>query len=82
MPKKEGPYMTLISMHVPKPVVDALDELVRLGIAPNRSEAIRQAINEYLAKYLCYYVRLKEVREGGGLSSEEESFFSMLIKGR
>lgn len=42
--------MALISVHVPKRMLEELDELVRRGIYPNRSEAIRAAIRELLYK--------------------------------
>lgn len=42
--------MSLISVHVPKRMLEELDELVRRGIYPNRSEAIRAAIRELLYK--------------------------------
>lgn len=43
--------MALISFHVPQTYLEALDELVRLGIYPSRSEAVRAALRELLAKY-------------------------------
>ncbi|CCC81130.1 CopG/MetJ family transcriptional regulator [Thermoproteus tenax Kra 1] len=49
--------MSLISVHVPKRMLEELDELVRRGIYPNRSEAIRAAIRE-----LIYKESLKSVR--------------------
>jgi len=41
--------MELISFHLPKPLLDMIDDLVRRGIYPNRSEAIRDAIRLLLA---------------------------------
>jgi Predicted transcriptional regulators containing the CopG/Arc/MetJ DNA-binding domain len=43
--------MVLISFHVPQAYVEALDELVKLGKYPSRSEAIRAALREMLNKY-------------------------------
>ncbi|MEM1519441.1 MAG: ribbon-helix-helix domain-containing protein [Pyrobaculum sp.] len=43
--------MVLISFHVPRSYVENIDELVRLGHYPNRSEAIRAAIRELLDRY-------------------------------
>jgi transcriptional regulator, CopG family len=43
--------MELISVHLPKPMLAALDNLVRRGIYPNRSEAIRDALAKLLASY-------------------------------
>ena len=42
--------MVLISVHIPKQMLDELDELVREGRFPNRSEAIRIAIRDLLEK--------------------------------
>jgi Arc/MetJ-type ribon-helix-helix transcriptional regulator len=82
MPKKEGPDMVLISLHMPKPVVEALDELVRLGVVPNRSEAIRQAVTEYIAKYMCTFTRLKEAATEAAEVSVDKAFRAVLLKGR
>jgi Arc/MetJ-type ribon-helix-helix transcriptional regulator len=43
--------MVLISFHLPKSYVDVLDELVRRGVYPSRSEAIRVALRELVNKY-------------------------------
>ncbi|MEM3996159.1 MAG: ribbon-helix-helix domain-containing protein [Pyrobaculum sp.] len=43
--------MVLISFHVPQTYLEALDELVRLGVCPSRSEAVRAALRELLARY-------------------------------
>jgi len=43
--------MELVSVHLPKPMLVALDNLVRRGIYPNRSEAIRDALAKLLASY-------------------------------
>lgn len=43
--------MVLISFHVPQTYLEALDELVRLGVYPSRSEAVRAALRELLARY-------------------------------
>jgi len=42
--------MILISVHLPKRALEELDELVRQGIFPSRSEAIRIAIRDLLYK--------------------------------
>jgi len=42
--------MVLISVHIPKQMLDELDELVREGRFPNRSEAIRTAIRDLLLR--------------------------------
>jgi antitoxin ParD1/3/4 len=83
MPKKEGPYMVLVTVHIPKPVLEALDELVRRGIVPNRSEAIRQAVSEYLAKYACFYKQLQEAQNGDlQEDAEDKAFQKLVLKGR
>ena len=41
--------MILVTFHVPKPLLDTIDDFVRRGIYPNRSEAIRDAIRLLLA---------------------------------
>lgn len=43
--------MVLISFHAPQSYVETLDELVRMGVFPTRSEAIRAALRELLSKY-------------------------------
>jgi len=48
---KEKEKMVLISFHLPKSYVDVIDELVRRGVYPSRSEAIRAALRELVNKY-------------------------------
>jgi Arc/MetJ-type ribon-helix-helix transcriptional regulator len=51
MPKTVGGKNTvLISVHLPQQMVEELDELVRSGSFPSRSEAIRVAIRDLLLK--------------------------------
>jgi len=51
MPKsKAKEKMTLISVHIPKQMLEELDELVKNGVFPSRSEAIRIAIRDLLLK--------------------------------
>ena len=40
--------MKLITLHIPQKFIEALDELVARGWYPNRSEAIRVAIRDFL----------------------------------
>lgn len=40
--------MKLITLYVPQPKLAAIDNLVDLGLYPNRAEAIRTAINDLL----------------------------------
>jgi Arc/MetJ-type ribon-helix-helix transcriptional regulator len=44
--------MNLISVKIPEPYLEGLDDLVRLGVYPSRSEAIRVAIRDLLRKEL------------------------------
>lgn len=46
----KGKKMILISVHIPKQALEELDELVRQGVFPSRSEAIRIAIRDLLYK--------------------------------
>jgi len=48
--RKKEP-MELISVHLPKAMLVALDNLVKKGIYPNRSEAIRDALAKLLMNY-------------------------------
>jgi len=53
MPKtKASEKMVLISVHIPKQMLEELDELVRRGIYPSRSEAIRIAIRDLIMKHI------------------------------
>jgi len=51
MVRKKGDKMILISLHVPQRMFEKLDELVKSGIFPSRSEAIRHALRELLLAY-------------------------------
>ncbi|CAD55687.1 ribbon-helix-helix domain-containing protein [Pyrococcus abyssi] len=44
--------MKIISVQLPQNLIHGLDSLVKRGIYPNRSEAIRVAIRELLKKEL------------------------------
>ncbi|WP_405048192.1 ribbon-helix-helix domain-containing protein [Pyrobaculum sp.] len=48
---REKEKMILVSFHVPRSYVETLDDLVRMGLYPSRSEAIRAALRELLSKY-------------------------------
>jgi Arc/MetJ-type ribon-helix-helix transcriptional regulator len=45
---KSKERMVLISVHIPKRMLEELDEIVRQGVFPSRSEAIRIAIRDLL----------------------------------
>jgi len=49
MPRKApNEKMVLISVHIPREMLEELDEFVRQGLFPSRSEAIRVAIRDLL----------------------------------
>jgi len=51
MPKtKAKEKMILISVHIPRQMLEELDELVKRGTFPSRSEAIRVAIRDLLIR--------------------------------
>ena len=44
--------MRIISVQIPQGLINAMDQLVKKGVYPNRSEIIREAIRELLKKEL------------------------------
>jgi Arc/MetJ-type ribon-helix-helix transcriptional regulator len=53
MPRRRGTNtMELVSFHIQKQALEEIDELVKQGVFPSRSEAIRYAIRKLLAKEL------------------------------
>ena len=62
MPRTRGEKQVLISVHLPREWLEALEALVRRGVFPHRSEAIRHAIRELLDKYrdMATYVEIDE----------------------
>ncbi len=51
MPRtKSKEKMVLISVHVPKQMLEELDSLISRGVFPSRSEAIRIAIRDLLLR--------------------------------
>jgi len=49
MPKtKAKEKMVLISVHLPRQMINELDEMVRQGKFPSRSEAIRVAVRDLI----------------------------------
>jgi len=76
MPRsKSQDKMSLISVHVPKKMLEELDELVRRGIFPNRSEAIRAALRDLLYKEV-FKAKVPRAEE------KEEELPISLLKGR
>ena len=52
--------MRLLTVHLPEAYIHGLDELVKMGLYPNRSEAIRVAVRDLLSR------ELWRNRAGGG----------------
>jgi Arc/MetJ-type ribon-helix-helix transcriptional regulator len=51
MPRtKSEEKMVLISVHIPRRMLEELDELARSGLFPSRSEAIRVTVRDLLIK--------------------------------
>ena len=61
--------MVLISVHLPRQMINELDEMVRQGRFPSRSEAIRVAVRDLI------------LRENG-LKQRELELQQILIPGR
>ena len=72
--------MVLISVHVPKKLLDAIDELIYQGLIPNRSEAIRMALILFLERALLKQSPKKPQKED--IDPEEEAFRALVLKGR
>ena len=52
MPKtKKKDEMVLISVHVPKQLLEEIDKLVEKGMFPSRSELVRYAIYQFVQQY-------------------------------
>jgi Arc/MetJ-type ribon-helix-helix transcriptional regulator len=43
--------MVLVSVHLPRRVLEELDALVRSGVYPSRSEAVREALRRFIEAY-------------------------------
>ncbi len=50
MPRSKGERMQLVSVHIPKKMLEELDRLVMRGMYPSRNEAIRIAIRDLLSR--------------------------------
>ncbi|WP_461863407.1 ribbon-helix-helix domain-containing protein [Thermococcus sp.] len=44
--------MKIVSVQLPQGLINAMDQLVRKGVYPSRSEIIREAVRELLKKEL------------------------------
>lgn len=40
--------MKVVTVHLPEAYIDAIDELVRRRLYPNRAEAIRMAVRDFI----------------------------------
>ena len=40
--------MKVVTVHLPEPYLEAIDELVRKKLYPNRAEAIRMAVRDFI----------------------------------
>ncbi len=80
MPRtKSKDKMELISVHIPKKMLDELERLVEMGKYPNRSEAIRDAIRRLIDQ------NADSLREGKAVKpseAEAEEGQIVLLKGR
>jgi len=54
--------MKIVSVHLPEAYIEAIDELVRRKVYPNRAEVIRMAVRDLLR------------REGHWLAKDDSSF--------
>ncbi len=69
MPRsKSGVRMMLISVHIPRRMLEGLDELAKSGLFPSRSEAIRVAVRDLLIK--------ERGRRGSGVRREARTVVS------
>ena len=80
MPAKNGEKMVLISVHVPKRILEAIDGLVKKGILPNRSEAIRMALLMLLELKL--FSKGPDVMPKTSVDPIEQEFRNLIVKGR
>ena len=70
MPRtKSEEKMVLISVHIPRRMLEGLDELAKSGLFPSRSEAIRVAVRDLLIKE-------REKRKGSGVRREARTVVS------
>ncbi len=80
MPRtKSKDKMELISVHIPKKMLDELERLVEMGKYPNRSEAIRDAIRRLIDQNAD---SLREDKKARGSDTDTEEGQIVLLKGR
>jgi Arc/MetJ-type ribon-helix-helix transcriptional regulator len=81
MPQKDpNNKMVLISVHVPKKILDTIDDLVKHGILSSRSEAIRMALVVLLEWKL--FSQGPAVMPNRKTDPIEETFRALIVKGR
>lgn len=55
--------MKIVTINVPTPLLAALEKMTDYGLYPSRSEALRVALRDFLARELQLAQRLKQVQE-------------------
>jgi antitoxin ParD1/3/4 len=48
MGQEEVEWLKVVTVHLPEPYLQAIDELVRRRLYPNRAEAIRMALRDFI----------------------------------
>ena len=49
---KKKQKMTVITFHIPEAWLEAIDQIIRKRIFPNRAEFIRAAVREYIMEWM------------------------------
>ncbi|MEM4569697.1 MAG: ribbon-helix-helix domain-containing protein [Desulfurococcaceae archaeon] len=57
---KRGVPNRIVSFHAPEKLVEMMDMVVEMGLAQNRSELIRKAIEQYTVNMLTFYTTVKK----------------------
>jgi antitoxin ParD1/3/4 len=48
MGQRRWEWLKVVTVHLPEPYLQAIDELVRRRLYPNRAEAIRMALRDFI----------------------------------
>jgi Arc/MetJ-type ribon-helix-helix transcriptional regulator len=64
--------MIIVTALLPRKLVEMLDELVRIGLYPSRSDAIRQAVRDLIRREWPNFMRRSRAFEGLGRELEIE----------
>lgn len=56
--KVEGMKLQIVTINLPNQYLDSIETLVNLGFFPSRSEAVRQALKEFLEREYKFNVDL------------------------